>query len=112
MRSTQKHVSANSKMARSIWGPLTKPAAAALKELLKSFRFSVGQGDLQYLEKGWYVTHTGLIRLAQRRRCAGIHVHPVPEFCHRESSHWVFEATVYKSPTSNSYVGYGDADPS
>jgi hypothetical protein len=112
MNSAKKHVTANSRMARSIWGPLTKPATAALNELIRAFRFSIGQGDLQYLEKGWYVTHAGLLRLAQRRRCAGIQVQPVPEFCNVESSRWVFKATVYKSSRSNSYVGYGDANPS
>jgi hypothetical protein len=28
------------------------------------------------------------------------------------SSRWVFRATVYKSPRSRGFVGYGDADPS
>jgi hypothetical protein len=28
------------------------------------------------------------------------------------ASRWVFKATVYKSPSSKGFVGYGDADPS
>ena len=35
-------------------------------------------GDLLLLNGGWYVTHTGLIRLARRKHCAGIDVKPVP----------------------------------
>jgi hypothetical protein len=112
MTSIQKHVALNARIAQSIWGPLTKPEAAGLKELLRRFRFSIAQGDLQYLDKGWYVTHAGLLRLAQRRRCAGIRVQSVHEFCKPESCTWVFKATVYKSARSNAYMGYGDADPS
>jgi hypothetical protein len=112
MTSIQKYVALNARMARSIWGPLTKPDAASLRELLRHFRFSIAQGDLQHLDKGWYVTHAGLLRLAQRRRCAGIRVQSVHQFCKPELDHWVFKATVYKSAGSNVYMGYGDADPS
>jgi hypothetical protein len=112
MTSMQKHVALNTRIARSIWGPLTKPEAAGLKELLRRFRFSIAEGDLQHLDKGWYVTHAGLLRLAQRRQCAGIRVQSVHEFCKPELCQWVFKATVYKSVRSNAYMGYGDADPS
>jgi len=112
MNALKKHIALNTRIAASIWGPLQKPAAIALKELLQSFRFSISHGDLQYLERGWYVTHAGLLRLAHRRRCLGIHVQPVNRFCNPESSHWVFRATVQKSPDSSTFVGYGDADPS
>ncbi len=60
----------------------------------------------------WYVTHTGLVRVARRYRCAGIHAKPVTEFCNAQAQRWVFEATVYKSRTCRGFVGYGDADPS
>jgi hypothetical protein len=112
MTSVQKHVALNASIARSIWGPLTKPEAVTLKELLRRFRFSIAQGDLQYLAKGWYVTHAGLLRLAQRRRCAGIRVQSIHAFCKPELCQWVFKATVYKSARSNVYMGYGDANPS
>jgi len=64
------------------------------------------------LEGRWYVTHTGLIRLARCNRCAGIHVRPVPEFSDPSTQRWAFEATVYKSRTCRGFVGFGDADPS
>jgi len=43
-----------------------------LRELTKNFQLSLPSGDLLYLRGGWYVTHTGLIHLAARRRCRGI----------------------------------------
>jgi len=60
----------------------------------------------------WYVTHSGLLRLADRRHCSGIRVQPVREFCNPQSARWAFRATVYKSRNCKGFVGYGDADPS
>jgi hypothetical protein len=64
------------------------------------------------LNTGWYVTHTGLIRLAARRRCRGIQVQPISEFSDARSGRYAFKATVYKSRTCRGFVGLGDADPS
>jgi len=41
-----------------------------------------------------YVSHSGLIRLARRKRCAGIHVEPVAQSSDPASSRWAFKATV------------------
>ncbi len=60
----------------------------------------------------WYVTHTGLLRLASRRRCFSIRVQPVYRFCEPNSRRWTFRASVYKSRFGDGFVGYGDADPS
>ena len=79
---------------------------------MEQHKFSIAAGDLTYLENGWYVTHTGLLGLARRNRCAGIHVRPMPSFCDATSRRWAFEATVYKSRTCRGFVGFGDADPS
>jgi hypothetical protein len=58
-------------------------------------------------------THTGLIRLAARRRYrGGIHVQPIGEFSDSRNGRYAFKATVYKSQTCQGFVGYGDADPS
>ena len=76
------------------------------------FRLSVASGDLILLESGWYVTHVGLIRLARRKRCAGIHVEPSQLLSDPSMGRWAFKATVYKSRTCKGFVGYGDADPS
>jgi hypothetical protein len=64
------------------------------------------------LDGNWYVTHTGLIRLATRRRCSGIDVQAIPEFCDALNRRFAFKATVYKWQRSGGFVGYGDADPS
>ncbi len=87
--------------------PLVDPAGLATRH-----RFSVETGDLLWLDGHWYVTHSGLIRLARRNHCAGIHVEPVSEFSDPSTSRWVFKATVYKSRTCRGFVGHGDADPS
>jgi len=84
----------------------------ALKNFTEQFQFSVANGDLLFLDSGWYVTHSGLTSLARRNRCAGIKVQPVQPFCDPSAQRWAFEATVYKSKTCLGFVGYGDADPS
>ncbi len=83
-----------------------------LRLLTHSYQFSVAGGDLLLLESGWYVTHTGLIRLAARRRCRGINVQPTTEFSDSAHGRYAFKATVYRSRTCQGFVGYGDADPS
>jgi hypothetical protein len=72
----------------------------------------VGAGDLIYLNNGWYVTHTGLIGLARRKRCSGIHVEAVDSLCDSGASRFVLKATAFPSKGSSGFVGYGDADPS
>jgi len=105
-------ISRDLQLARSLWGPLSRPALVRLKELIGRFGLSVVRGELQYLYEGWYVTHAGLLGLAQRRHCAGIHVQQVREYCEPTVGRWVFKATVYRRRSSKGFVGYGDADPS
>jgi hypothetical protein len=109
---TTKTTDASIRMARRIWTNLSREALSRLREITKQHKFSIPAGDLTYLENGWYVTHTGLLGLARRNRCAGIHVRPVSNFCNPSSQRWAFEATVYKSRTCRGFVGFGDADPS
>jgi hypothetical protein len=110
---TEKLASDNRKLARRLWGGhLDSTRLSCLREITKHFQLSVAMGDLRLLEKTWYVTHTGLIRLARRNRCAGIHVQPVTAFCDAPTQRWAFAATVYKSCTCRGFSGYGDADPS
>ncbi len=102
----------NVRMARR-WkvGQLRRVALDRLRELTVEFGFSLALGDFTYLDNGWYITHAGLLRLASRKRCAGIQVLQVRESCDPLAGRWVFKATVYKSPRSKGFVGYGDADP-
>ena len=103
----------NVRLARSRWSQLLdRNARQLLKTLTNEYLFSLADGDLIWLQRGWYVTHTGLIRLARRSRCAGIHTKPIADFCNPETQRWAFEAIVYKTTTCRGFVGYGDADPS
>jgi len=113
MRSKCNMFSANSLAAKRKWpSQIGRAETIQLQSLTRSFQLSVVAGDLLLLNSGWYITHTGLIRLAARRRCTGIQVHPIPEFSDTLSRRYVFKATVYKSRTCPGFVGYGDADPS
>jgi len=103
----------NMRLARSRWHSLVgRLGRQMLKALTNEHQFSIANGDLIWLERGWYVTHTGLIRLARRSRCVGIHTRVVQDICNPETQRWAFEATVYKSKACRGFVSYGDADPS
>jgi len=102
----------NLRMARrSGLSDLGAVALGRLREMTIRFGFSLAMGDFKYLDGGWYVTHSGLVSLASRRRCCGIHVQQVRESCDPSTDRWVFKSIVYKSPDSKGFVGYGDADP-
>jgi len=103
---------ANKRLARQIWGALPPLAFRRLSDLIRQFSFSVLSGDLLLINGNWYVTHSGLLRLATRNKCAGISAVPVRNFCDVESHRWTFKATVYKSAMSRPFTGFGDADPS
>jgi hypothetical protein len=85
---------------------------ASLRTLTTEMRLSIAAGDLSLLDGKWYVTHSGLMRLARRRRCVGIEVRPVHKLCQPTSNHWVFRAIAYKFGSPKGFFGYGDADPS
>ena len=87
-------------------------AKVVLGSLTREFGFSLKSGDLQIINSNWYVTHTGLVRLARRKRCRGIHVEAVDSLCDSAANRFVLKATVYPSKESAGFVGYGDADPS
>src|SRR5260370_10832957 len=98
--------------AKAMWGRLSRTTLDGLKELTLRYAFSVALGDLQLLDDHWYVTGAGLLRLADRRHCAGIKVQRVREICDPAASRWVFKAIVYKNTGSKGVVGFGDANPS
>jgi hypothetical protein len=109
-RTAYKH---NLALAKRFWSSqLNREKQSLLKSLSENYGLSIAAGDLQLLENRWYVTHSGLIRLAQRRGCSGIAVRVMTEFCDRTLSRWVFKAIVYKRNRSRGFVGFGDADPS
>jgi hypothetical protein len=101
-----------SRFAKSLYGDLSKSVLRTLRELIQRHQISVTTGDVKYLNGGWYVTHSGLLRLAERRRCAGIHSRPILASSDPSTSRWVFRAAVFKTRVCRGFVGYGDADPS
>jgi hypothetical protein len=102
----------NRRIAQRIWGSLSVVARNGLRELTEHYNLSVVSGDLLFIAGHWYVTHTGLLHLATRKRCVGIRVTPARELCDAAAGRWAFRATVYKSRACRGFVGYGDADPS
>jgi hypothetical protein len=83
-----------------------------LRELTERHALSVAAGDLQFFDGRLYVTHAGLLHIAKRNRCAGIQATLEEKPSEASAYRWIFKATVYKSPRSRGFVGYGDADPS
>jgi hypothetical protein len=103
----------NTIAAKRRWGSdLSHALLDSLRDLSDQHGFSIKHGDIMLLDSAWYVTHTGLIRLARRHKCSGIHVHPAREFCEPSHAKWAFEATVYTSLACRGFYGYGDAEPS
>jgi hypothetical protein len=105
-------LSVNIKLVRKIWGKLSSNALHTLKILTTEHNLSVAAGDLQLLDDRWYVTHSGLLRLARRSGCSGILTAIDEKASNPSNNRWVFKATVYKTSHSKGFVGYGDADPS
>jgi hypothetical protein len=102
----------NALLARKTWGEISKTAMRGLKELTNVHSLAVAAGDLQLLDGKWYVTHSGLLRIAQRRHCVGINTVLQEKLSNPSGDRWVFRATVYKRSSPRGFVGYGDADPS
>jgi len=112
MRTRSTAVTKNFHLAQTLWGNLPEIALEALEELTEKYSLRISSGDLVLLDGKWYVTHSGLLRIAHRSHCVGIHVRSAPGFSDPASSRWAFRATVYRSRTCKGFVGYGDADPS
>lgn len=112
MQERDRLIRSNIKLAQAGWGKISTTQLNELRELSDGYRLSVARGDIQLIDRRWYVTHLGLIRLAQRKRCSGICTWLVRQLSDPVTKRWVFKATVYKSAGSKGFVGYGDADPS
>jgi len=102
----------NRRLARATWGELPRSAIRTLRALTEEHGLLVSTGDLQFLDGRWYVTHTGLLRIARSKNCSGIRSALVTRVSDPSANRWIFRATVYKSLRSRGFVGYGDADPS
>jgi len=94
------------------WGTLRPDLLRELETLIHDHQLSVRHGDLLLLDGTWYIAHIGLVRLARRKKCSGIHVEAVPALCDSTANRYVLKATVFPCKSSGGFVGYGDADPS
>jgi hypothetical protein len=114
LRTVDRHklVKANLSAATGMWGRLVRSSRERLKILSQSYRLNVAAGELCLLQGRWYITHAGLLSIAERRHCSGIKSTVQNSLCSPAGCRWVFKAIVYKSPRSRGFVGYGDADPS
>ena len=102
----------NCRCVRSNWGKLDHQVMAQLKSLTIRHYLSLAAGEIQLLNNRWYITHSGLLALAQRKKCLGIRTAVLKGLSDPIGRRWVFRATVYRFPRSAAFVGYGDADPS
>jgi len=107
----EKLIRENLRAVKEFCPHVTNSQLHALQQLSRSLRLSVRNGELLMLDGRWYVTHSGLLRVAQRRRCQSITTELVESVSNPKESRWVFKATVVKSE-NETFIGYGDADPS
>jgi hypothetical protein len=110
-RNFRKLLRENIRLARGTV-PFSSRAVQILGSITRDFQFSYKAGELQIINGNWYITHTGLLRLARRKKCRGIHVETVDSLCDFAAHRFVLKATVFPSMESSGFVGYGDADPS
>jgi hypothetical protein len=101
----------NLRAVKKLYPQVTNLQLLVLRELTRTLHLSVQSGDVLMLNGRWYVTHSGLLRVAERRRCSGIKTELAESVSNPGEGRWVFKATVLKSGSKN-FVGYGDADPS
>jgi hypothetical protein len=104
-------VQQNVSTAKRIYEGITRSQLAVLRELTTSLNLSIRRGELLQFKEKWYVSHSGLIRIAHRRRCCGIETNVEQQVTDAPSGRWVFRAVVHAS-ASRTFVGFGDADPS
>src|ERR1039458_4699407 len=73
--------SRNLRLARTIFSVGKQKILLESLEHLSAMHFEIGSGDLVLLNNYWYVTHTGLLRMAKRKRCSGMEVEAVVNLC-------------------------------
>jgi hypothetical protein len=102
----------NKRAALRRWQNISSEGWHTLRLLTTEHQLSISCGDITLLGSRWYVTHSGLLALARRNKCRGIHVEAVAELCESSARRFVVKSIVYPFKTSVGFVGYGDADPS
>src|SRR5208282_5916891 len=62
----------NLRDAKRQYPDVPKQQLSVLRDLTVRLHLSIFQGELLYFSGKWYVSHSGLLRIAHRRRCVGI----------------------------------------
>jgi hypothetical protein len=109
-RPMSKLIRQNVRMVKKLYPVVTSLQLSVLREITRDLHLSLTRGDLTMLQGKWYITHSGLLHIASRRRCLGIATELERGVSDPVQGRWIFRATVLKS-SSESFVGYGDADP-
>ena len=100
MRTKESSFASNKRSARKRWGNVSAERWETLRQLINDHHLSVTSGDIILLDGRWYATHSGLLALARRKKCSGIHVEAVGKVCDLTASRFVLMATVYPAKTS------------
>ncbi len=103
---------ANMRLAKKLWPALSARTLRVLGDITHRHGLSVLCGEVVPINERWYVTHVGLLRIAQHRKCRGIHVELLTDLCDPQAARWCAKAMVFTSASSRGFVGHGDADPS
>src|ERR1700735_637646 len=98
--------------AKKLYPALPRTSLSTLRDLTRGLHLSVSRGEISCIDGKWYVTHSGLLRIATRGGCNGIHTVLQERLSDPLAGRWIFKAVVYKRSHSKGFVGYGDADPS
>jgi hypothetical protein len=94
-------------------GPLRREIVpSAPNKLPSELDPTVQRGDVIEIGGSAYVTHSGLLRIAHARKCAGISVSIIRELSEPGTNKWVCRALAFKTASSRPFMAYGDADPS
>jgi hypothetical protein len=100
------------RIAQSICSDVTPAQLGRLLGLMRDHSLLFTRGDLMLIKDSWYITHSGLLRIAHRKHCQGMVVQSISELCDARVSRYSFCATVYTSAECRGFSGHGDADPS
>jgi hypothetical protein len=101
----------NIRAAKDVYPNLSREQRSILRELTATHGLALWKGEVLWIGSRWYVSNSGLLRIAQTRRCTSISTTLVRHLSEPSSRRWVFRAIVQKSGGGR-FSGYGDADPS
>jgi hypothetical protein len=99
------------RIARQLYPDLTPTQWITLKRLVVQFGLSLENGHLVLIGGSWYVTNSGLLDLACRRRCKSIKTQINSQLSNPTTRFWIVNAAV-RTEQGGEFTGCGDADPS